>query len=261
MGVIKVKRYASLLLLLTLVLSACTIRMDVGLVVNEDESGTFALFVGLDEELRQLVEEGGGDGLDLTEDISDVPEGWTVEELTEDGFEGVRISTDYADFDDLNAKLAQMNEGTDGGVGGDLLSDFGLTHEGDTYEFNADISNVDESLTGALDSGGGEDLLSGLDAGSLIGDLFEIRFQLTLPGDIGEHNADAVNGNTLVWNLDVTEDADALQATSTLGGGSSALLLGGAAVAAVVVVGVGVTAVRRRKSEVAVNAVESALGE
>ena len=255
------KRYAPLLLLLTLVLSSCTIRLDVGLVVNEDESGTFAVFVGLDDDLRDLIEQGGGEGLDITEQISDVPEGWSVEEVTEDGFEGVRVSTDYSDFDDLEAKLAEMNEGSDGGMGGDLLSDFNITHEGDTYEFVADVSNVDEGLTGALDESGGEDLLSGLDASSLIGDLFEIRFQLTLPGEIGAHNADTVNGNTLVWNLDVTEASGTLEATSTVGGGSSALLLGGAAVAAVVVVGVGVVAVRRRKDQVAVNAVESALGD
>jgi hypothetical protein len=255
-----VKRYVPLFLLLTLVLSACTIRFDVGLVVNEDESGTFTLFVGLDDELRELMEQGGGEALDITDQLSDVPEGWTVEEVTEDGFEGVRVATDYTSFDDLNAKLGEMSEGDEsGGLGGDLLSDFDIAHEGDEYRFVADVSNVDEGLTGALDDSGSEDLLGGLDPSSLLGDLFEIRFQLTLPGTINEHNADSVNGNTLTWNLDVTEEAGTLEASSTVGGSSSALLLGGAAVAAVVVVGVGVTAVRRRKESVAVGVVEDAL--
>lgn len=251
------KRYIPFFLFLTLVLSACTIRLDVGLVVNEDESGSFALFMGFDEEFQELMEQGGGEDLNLTEDLSDVPEGWTVEEVTEDGFEGVRISTDYANFEELETKLGEMSEGTDAGIGTDFLSDFGLTHEGDEFRFEADVSGVDEGLSGALGESGGEDMLSGLDASSILGDLFEIRFNLTLPGTIGANNADSVNGNTLTWNLDLTEEAGTFEAVSTVGGSSSALFIGGAAIAAVVVAGVGVTAVRRRKADAAVAAVNS----
>ncbi len=249
------KRYIPFFAVLVLVLSACTIRLDVDLVVNEDETGTFSLFMGFDDELRDLMEQGGGEALDLTEDLSDVPEGWTVEEVTEDGFEGVRISTDYDSFEDLNAKLSEMNDGADGGVGTDILSDFGLTHEGDEFRFEADASGVDEGLSGALGESGGDDMLSGLDPSSIMGDLFEIRFNLTMPGSIGEHNADTVNGNLLTWNLDLTEEGQTFKAVSTVGGGSSALLIGGIAVAALVVVGVGVTAVRRRKGDAAVDAI------
>ena len=39
-----------------LVLSACTIRLDIGVDVNEDESGTFALFMGFDEEFIRMWE-------------------------------------------------------------------------------------------------------------------------------------------------------------------------------------------------------------
>ena len=138
------KRYIPFFAVLVLVLSACTIRMDVGVVVEEDETGTFSLFMGFDEEFQDLMAQGGGGDFDLTEDLSDVPEGWTVEEVTEDGFEGVRISTDYESFEDLNSKLAEMGDGADAGVGTDFLSDFGLTHEGDEFRFTADVSGVDE---------------------------------------------------------------------------------------------------------------------
>ena len=251
------KRYIPFFAVLVLVLSACTIRLDVDLVVNEDETGTFSLFMGFDDELRDLMAQGGGEDLDLTEDLSDVPEGWTVEEVTEDGFEGVRISTDYDSFDDLNAKLSEMSEDTDGGVGTDFLSDFGLTRDGDEFRFEADASGVDEGLSGALGESGGEDMLSGLDPSSIMGDLFEIRFNLTMPGSIGEHNADVINGNRLTWNLDLTEENQTFRAVSTIGGGSSALLFGGIAAAAVVVAGVGVAAVRRRKENVSVDAIEN----
>lgn len=251
------KRYVPVFILFALALSACTIRLDVGLVVNEDESGSFALFMGFDEEFQQLIEQGGGEDINLTEDLSDVPEGWTVEEVTEDGFDGVRISTDYSSFEDLEAKLGEMGEGADVGVGTDFLSDFGLTHEGDEFRFEADTSGVNEGLGDALGETGGEDMLSGMDPSMILGDLFEIRFNLTLPGTIGANNATSVNGNTLTWEVDLTDEGGTFEAVSTVGGGSSALLIGGAAVAAVAVAGIGVVAVRRRKSNEAAAAIEA----
>ncbi|MCP3994534.1 MAG: hypothetical protein GY722_05640 [bacterium] len=247
------KRYVPLFAVLVLVLSACTIRIDLVVNVNEDESGTFDLFVGFDEDLRQLMEQGGGGDLDITEQFSDAPDNWTVEEVSEGGFEGVRISTDFESFDDLEVKLAELSDDGGGGLGSDMLSDFELTHEEDEYRFRADVSGVDEGLTEAVGDSGG-DMLSGFDA-SLMEDLFEIRFRLTLPGTIGDNNADGVNGNTLTWNLDVGADGDELYASSTAGGGSSMMLIGGAAVAAVALVGVGVAASRRRKTNAAVDAV------
>ena len=252
------KRYIPVFMLLALALSACTIRLDVGLVVNEDESGTFGLFMGFDEEFQELMEQGGGEDINLTEDLSDVPEGWTVEEVTEDGFEGVRISTDYSDFEDLEAKLGEMGEGADVGVSGDFLSDFGLTHEGDEFRFEADASGVNDGLGDALGESGGEDMLSGMDPSMILGDLFEIRFNLTLPGTIGANNATSVNGNTLTWEVDVTDEGGTFEAVSTVGGGSSAMLIGGAAVAAVAVAGIGVVAMRRRKANEATSAIEAA---
>jgi hypothetical protein len=257
-GVTTVKRYVPLFLLLTLVLSACTIRFDIGVEVEEDESGTFSLFVGLDEELRQLAEQSGGDDLDITQGIEDVPEGWTVEEVTEDGFEGVRVTADFASFEDLDRRIGELGESADTGVSTDFLTDFGLTHEGDEFRFTVNVTGLGDELAGTLGEQGGDDLLSGLDASSLIEDLFQIRFRLTLPGEIGANNADEVDGSTLIWNVGLSDDGGAYEAVSTVGGGNSALLLGAAAVAAVVVVGVGVAAVRRRKNDAATAAVESA---
>jgi len=252
------KRYLPLFVFLALALSACTIRFDIGLNINEDESGTFALFVGMDEELRELMETGGGEDVSMTDElVDDAPEGWTVEEVTEDGFEGARISTEFDSIEDLEAKLSEMSEGGDAGMGGtDLLSGFELTHEGDEYSFKADVSGLDDDLTGAIGEGGG-DMMSGLDA-SMMEDLFEIRFRLTLPGSIGEHNADTVNGSELTWNLSMTDERESLHASSTTGGGSSALLIGGVAVAAAAALGVGVAASRRRKTKVEEDAVSNA---
>jgi hypothetical protein len=257
-GEATVKRYFGILLLLALVLSACTVRFDIGVEINEDESGTFAMFIGFDEDLRELAEQGGGEDLNMIEGVEDVPEGWTSEEVSEDGFEGVRISTEFESIADLESSLAELGDGADAGMSGDFLSDFGLVHEGDEFRFQVDVTDLDEQLTGAMGDDGGDDLLGGMDMSSLFEDLFEIRFRLTLPGDIKSHNADSIDGNTLTWNVSITDEGASYEAVSTVGGGSSALLYGGIAAAALVVGGVGVVAMRRRKEEAAAAAVDAA---
>jgi hypothetical protein len=253
-----VKRHFLLLTVLVLALSACTIRMDVGLTVNEDESGTFALFLGFDEEFQQLLEQGGGEGFDMTEGLTDVPEGWNVEDAVEEGFEGVRITTEYRDFEELDQKLGELGEGQDAGVGTEFLGDFGLTREGDEFRFEVDVSGVDEQLSGAVGDSGGEDLLSGMDPATLFEDLFEIRFRLTLPGEIQSHNADTVVGNTLTWNVGFDEEDSTYRAVSSTAASSSSLLLIGGAAAVVVVAGAGIVAMRNRRKDEAVDAVRAA---
>lgn len=252
------KRYIPILMILGLALSACTIRFDVGMVINEDESGTFALFIGFDEDFRQLMEQGGGEGFDLTEGLGEVPEGWVAEEVVEDGFEGMKASTTFDSLDELDVRLSELGETTDTGVGTDFLGDFSLTHEGDEFRFQVDVSGLDEELTGAMGDTAGDDLLSGIDPTTLFEDLFEIRFKLTLPGTIGANNADEVDGNTLLWNVDIADDGGTYEAVSTVGGSSSALLVGVGVAAAALIVGGGVVAVRRRRRDAAVAAVSSA---
>lgn len=252
------KRYLPLFVLLTLALSACTIRFDVGVDVNLDESGTFTLFIGFDEEFQQLAEESGGEDLNITEGLEDVPEGWTVDEVNEDGFEGVRVSADFESFEDLSRRIDEIGATADTGIGTDFLSDFGLTREGDEFRFKVDVTGLDEELAGALGDTGGEDLFSGFDPSTIFEDLFQIRFKLTLPGEIGANNADEIDGNTLLWNVGISDEGGTYEAVSNVSSTNSAILLGALAVAGVAVLG-GVGAVmKRRKDKAAVDAVNSA---
>lgn len=212
------KRLLPLLAVFALALSACTLRVDIGVIVNEDESGSFSLFTGADEELRSLAEQ-GGESFDITEGLEDVPDGWRVEEAAEDGFEGARVSADFDSFDELEALIAELNESGDGEAGTDLFTDVSLVRNGDEFRFTADVSGLSDELAGSLSEGGGEDLFSGLDPTSFFSDLFEIRFTLTLPGTIGANNADTVDGNMLVWNVSLLDDSGTYEAVSTVGEG------------------------------------------
>ncbi len=244
------------LMLLALALSACTIRFDMGVDVKDDESGTFAVFIGLDQEMRDLVAQSGGEDTNIVDQLTgQVPEGFTVEDYSEDGFEGARISGNFSSFDELNSRLSQAGSDSGSPLGADVVNSFKLTHEGDEFRFNADVSGLGQDLTSTLDQAGGGDLPSGFDT-SMLSDLFDMRFSLTLPGSIKENNADSVNGNTLTWNLALNEQRGALEAASSTAGGSSALLIGGAAVIAAALLGGGV-AMSRRKKKAAVEAVEN----
>lgn len=245
-----------MLMLLVLGLSACTIRFDIGMDVKEDESGSFAVFIGLDEEMRDLMSQFGGEDVSLMDQFTgQVPEGFDVEDYSEEGFEGVRLSATFSSIDELNSKLAASGNDQGGAVGTDLVSNFSLTHDGDEFRFQADLTGLDQTLTDAIGEAGGEELMPGFGPDAL-SDVFDARFRLTLPGTIQDNNADSVNGNTLTWNLAVGDTRDSLQAVSSTAGGTSPFLFGGVAVVAAALIGGGV-AMSRRKKKSAVDAVNS----
>jgi hypothetical protein len=244
------------LLALGLALSACTVRVDLGVGVNEDESGTFSMFVGLDEEFQQLAQSGGED-LNFTQALEDVPEGWTAEEVSQDGFDGVKISTDFTSFDDLQAKLSQLSaENGGGGFGTDFFSNFGLTHEGDEFRFKVEVSGLSEGLGEALGgAGGGEDMLQGFSPDEIMQELFEIRFLLTLPGEIVSNNADSVDGNTLIWNVAMSDEGTTYEAVSTTSGGGAGVLWGVLALVVVAAAALAFILYRKKQERDAVAAV------
>lgn len=245
------------LLALGLLLSACTIRLDAAVTINEDNSGQFSVFVGLDKEFRQLAEQNGGSDLSFTDSLKDVPPGWEVADVTDGDFQGVRISTDFKSLADLESKVQQLRDSGDAAASPSFLTDFGLTREGDEFRFSVDLQGIGQGLTEGLGGGGGEDLLQGMDPTELFSNLFQIRFLLTLPGKIGENNADEVNGNTLIWNIDLTDEGKTLNAVSSTGGSSRSVLYLIGGIALLVVLGAAVIATRRRREEASVNAVLS----
>ncbi len=245
-------------MLLALALSACTIKFDADLAVNEDESGTFAIVFGFDEEVAAGLERFAPD-LDLMDQLNELGEvdGWTTEEVTEDGFEGVRASTEFSSFDDLDSKLVALDTTGAGGFAAGALSRFDLEHVDDTFSFEADITGLTEELGGSFGDFPIGDIGTVLGSGN-ISDIFDAEFHLSLPGSIDQHNADTVNGSNLTWDLTFDDSQEVLSATSSLGGDNSALFVGDGAVVLVGLVGAGVFAARRRKSNVEREAVEQA---
>ena len=202
------------LLAFALLVSACQIRIDVGVVVNEDETGTLTLVVALDEELREFSAQSGSDEFD----IGEIPDGWTAQDYSDGEFEGTQVSTMFTSLEDLRIQIESLAEETsaDGDETLDFLSQITLTKEGSTFTFSADLSGLSDNLGTATEGAGADDF--GIDSAALLADLFAIRVILTLPGEIVSHNADTVSENTLTWNLSIADEGRVIEARSKVGG-------------------------------------------
>lgn len=243
------RRTFALVALLALVSTACQIRVDTVVSINADESGTFAVEMAMDEELRNLSSENGGE-IDLADGMDALPPNWSVEDFVDGEFEGTRIQTSFADLADLSTKLsalAELGEG-DQTAPNELIESLKFSREGNTFTFNAKL----EQLTDSFADAGGEGLsLEGIDQSQLLESLFLIRFVVTLPGTLGDNNADSVEGNTMVWVIALDGQDRILFAESNPGNSflSSPMLLGLAAVLFAAAAGLAFYLRRRDSSE------------
>lgn len=223
------KRLAPLLVIL-LALSACKVRIDLDTTIDADGSGSVAFAVGFDEEFRSAIEtfsqldpEASGDFFEDIED--DAPEGWSTERFSDGDIEGIRISRDFSDFDDLRAAFQETEAFSESGD--DLGSEAPVPTLGEegTIEQESDIVTIDlpapetapPAETGDDDFFGDENPFEDLELEAVI------RF--TLPGQIQDHNAHETDGNTLTWRFDQDSEPTPIRATSdasrSSGGGGS----------------------------------------
>jgi len=249
------------LVLLALVLSGCKLRAEAAITVAEDESGSLGLEVSLDEELRDVLTQQGQD-LDLSGQLDGLPAGWTAQPFVDGEFEGMRATTDFDSFGDLEATLAALESSDFGGQGniGDLLADLTLTHERDTFEFSAALDDVSGSFSGAVGNGFGD-----LDIETLFDSVFQVRVLVALPGIVTSHNGDAIDGSTITWDIDLESSGRTLSATSEIEGGGLDLALVGSIVGGLILLAIGFVFVQRRNEqrarELVATAVESAVVE
>ncbi len=227
---VRLRRWALLALLASAVVCTGCIRVEIGIRVNDDGSGVISILSALDAEaMRAFAEDGGaeieGPFSDL--DAADLPPGATVEAYDEDGFIGVRASVPFPAGDDVNDAIAAVLSDAGDDLSGELAGTaglferFDLHRDGGGWRFDAVVSPLNQEVL----SGGDGDALGGAVAAQLLEDAtFTIR--LELPGDVEEHNADAVDGGALVWSLDLLSDQPRdLMARTGGGGGGSAITI------------------------------------
>lgn len=228
----------------SLLLTACEFRVYVDLVIQEDESGSLTVELSMDQALSSLVGAEFGGELSVGEDL--VPDGWNTGVVAEEGFEGIRATAAFESLTALHEVLSELAGMEDGSPDMGLLGFLAAgvpSREGDTFRFRLAIP---DALGGMLEEGLGEAPVP-LEL-SMLDEVFDIRVNVKLPGDVVAHNADLDNGEALVWHLSLADSGRTLEAESQLPqpGVPTAVILV-AVVAALIVLIVLVLTIRSRR--------------
>ncbi len=229
--------------LVALGLSACEIRTEEKIVVNEDGSGTIEVVFLADEEFRtQIVELSNGFQFEVegettttlnADTLFDVnspdftlPPGFEAENIDEGDFKGFRVRGSFDSPEQLAERLDEAgtagSDDTSGSMDG-TLTGITLVREGDGFRFSADLSG--DTVTGLGEGfgetgGGGEDAENLDEAFGDLSEAFKFRLEITMPGHIAESNADFLPADdTAVWTIDFANPNRTLEARSEPGDG------------------------------------------
>jgi len=231
--------------MVAVLLAGCKLRYDTVVVIEEDLSGTLGFEISADEELRDAVS-GFGDGIDplAASDalLEQVPEGWEAEQFTEGAFEGARTSTSFANLEELNALVGELNQQAGGaGASTDLLElsaseDGGMiTIEGKVGSFFDEIGTQAGGLGVPLDP-------------SLITQGLDLRLLVTMPGEITDDHNGSIDVETgrLEWVFAPgNTDFRAVSDTSS----SNGAIIGTVVLVAVVALGLGLWMMQKRRPD------------
>lgn len=171
----------------------CKIQIGLDTVVEENGSGTFGMRLAADKEIQDLMAQQGGEDLfgDLKEDM---PEGWNVQEGTDpDGTKWVKTTMAFKDQEELKSLLQSEGDSPMGDLGNSEIdisqttSLFAMkTRFSGKFDLGAALSVIGESA--------GEEAPI-----EMLQSIIQFENRVTLPGSIKSHNADEVQGSTLIW--------------------------------------------------------------
>lgn len=122
-------RDAVVCMLLCLLLAGCQVRVATDVLVQRDGSGTVALELVVDDELRDLLAEAGQDVAGAVGSAAQ-DAAWQVEQVARDDATGVRLEASFDGPDQLGERVAALTRGLDADDGA-LLRDVELRRTDD----------------------------------------------------------------------------------------------------------------------------------
>lgn len=191
------KKLALSILFMMFLLSGC-IKADIGVNVKKDGSVENTVIFAMEKKSYEMLSSFGEDPLE--EQKADVlAENYTIEDYDDGEYFGFKASKTFSSIEEYTFLNHETNP---------------LIIESDGNSFKVD-GTLDMTMNG-------EEL--GLEQQYV--DQFELTFTLTLPGKVGQNNADRKEGNKLIWDLS-TEEPTEISAESSVSGVSPILLIGG----------------------------------
>jgi hypothetical protein len=184
---------------IALLLAGC-VKVDMELEISPDNTVSGQAILAVEQSLVELSGQ-TADELFRDLDLSDLPEGATVEPYEGDGFVGQQVN-----FDDV--ALSEFTGGETLGASGEELS---ITRVGDEFH-----------VAGRLDMSGTE--FSGGQVPQQLLDTFEIRIAITFPGPVGSSTG-SVEGNTVTWEPRIGQNTEIRAVASAIPSGGSPWLL------------------------------------
>ena len=183
-----------------LILSACRMDIAVEMQLNEDGSGTGALVFSVDDQMRDLIDQGGQavSPEDFFELLGINTSTVTITEERDGDFTRTTAAGTYAEFDDLKNMFA---------VGSDLSA-----------IKEASFVRVDDevTLTGTLVFDLAANVPDNAPVGlETISQFITITAAVDMPGEVIEHNADRVTEDgVLIWDFTLLDPPRTIMAVA-----------------------------------------------
>tara|TARA_B110000014_G_C20088420_1_gene569556 strand:+ start:519 stop:1202 length:684 start_codon:yes stop_codon:yes gene_type:complete len=177
------------LLIVFLIFSACEVKWNMELKFNEDYSGTYKIFILIDQDAQLYALETGQSssigGLDAI--LSDLPEGFGSSIYQEGDYLGILVRNDFTDTENLQEQLELLNENENTSL---LL----LPIEEINFSENRNSFRIDGIF--------GEIFVSDEESADGYDNVFDGQLTVVVPGKITKPNLENIVDNTIIFEIE-----------------------------------------------------------
>jgi hypothetical protein len=177
------------LLIAFLIFSACEVKWNMDLEFNDDFSGTYKIYILIDQDAQMYALETGQSsaigGLDAI--LSDLPEGFGSSIYQDGDYLGILVRNDFIDTQDLQRQFKLLNENENTSL---LL----LPIE----EINFSRNRNSFSVNGIF----GEFFVSDEESADGYDNVFDGQLSVIVPGNIKSPKLDSIIDNTVIFEIE-----------------------------------------------------------
>lgn len=183
-------KFKKIYLLITfLIFSACEVKWNMDLKFNDDFSGTYKIYILIDQDAQMYALETGQSsaigGLDAI--LSDLPEGFGSSIYQDGDYLGILVRNDFIDTQDLQRQFKLLNENENTSL---LL----LPIE----EINFSRNRNSFSVNGIF----GEFFVSDEESADGYDNVFDGQLSVIVPGNIKSPKLDSIIDNTVIFEIE-----------------------------------------------------------